>query len=210
MKTYEFRLKFHWSLPLRRQAIIWINDGYFNDTYMRHSASVSLKNIWILIRTQRVLFHGNHMAANHHYLNQWRLSLLTHLQTAFVCQIPANIIWSMHNSIGAKQQHQAIMPGVIFTNHLQNIPICNRYFARCVTLKQLEQIFNQNFYGNILYLHMCWTKHWLLAILWHKACVIVACCFFSQDVCFALNGRRLGFVQIHQLYIVGLLAFFQL
>ena len=27
--------------PIRRQAIIWTNDGYFTDAYMRHSASMS-------------------------------------------------------------------------------------------------------------------------------------------------------------------------
>ena len=27
--------------PRRRQAIIWTNDGYFTDAYMRHSASMS-------------------------------------------------------------------------------------------------------------------------------------------------------------------------
>ena len=27
--------------PARRQAIIWINDGYFIDANMRHSASIS-------------------------------------------------------------------------------------------------------------------------------------------------------------------------
>ena len=27
--------------PSRRQAIIWTNDGYFTDAYMRHSASMS-------------------------------------------------------------------------------------------------------------------------------------------------------------------------
>ena len=27
--------------PSRRQAIIWSNDGYFADAYMRHSASMS-------------------------------------------------------------------------------------------------------------------------------------------------------------------------
>ena len=59
MKMFEFQLKFHWSLflkvqlkyssigldyglaPSRRQAIIWTNDGKFNDAYMRHSASMS-------------------------------------------------------------------------------------------------------------------------------------------------------------------------
>ena len=28
-------------VPLRRQAIIWNNDGYFTDEYMHHSASMS-------------------------------------------------------------------------------------------------------------------------------------------------------------------------
>ena len=59
MKMFKFRLRFHWSLcprvqstifhigsdnvlvPARRQAIIWTNDGYFIDAYMRHSASMS-------------------------------------------------------------------------------------------------------------------------------------------------------------------------
>ena len=27
--------------PARRQAIVWTNDGYFTDAYMRHSASMS-------------------------------------------------------------------------------------------------------------------------------------------------------------------------
>ena len=27
--------------PTRRQAIIWTNDGYITDAYMRHSASMS-------------------------------------------------------------------------------------------------------------------------------------------------------------------------
>ena len=27
--------------PIRRQAIIWTNDGKFTDAYMRHSASMS-------------------------------------------------------------------------------------------------------------------------------------------------------------------------
>ena len=27
--------------PLRRQAIIWNNDGYFTDAYMRHSSSLA-------------------------------------------------------------------------------------------------------------------------------------------------------------------------
>ena len=59
MKTYEFHLRFHWSLflmfhlqyssigsdnslvPFRRQAIIWTNGGKFTDVYMHHSASMS-------------------------------------------------------------------------------------------------------------------------------------------------------------------------
>ena len=55
MKIYEVRLIFHWifvpkysiigwdngSAPTMRQAIIWTNDGKFNDEYMRHSASMS-------------------------------------------------------------------------------------------------------------------------------------------------------------------------
>ena len=63
MKMIEFRLKFQWSLfprvqltyssigsdiglaPSRRQAIIWTNDGWFTDAYIRHSASMSLKKI---------------------------------------------------------------------------------------------------------------------------------------------------------------------
>ena len=28
-------------MPDRRQAIIWTNDGWFTDAYMRHSASMS-------------------------------------------------------------------------------------------------------------------------------------------------------------------------
>ena len=28
-------------VPVRRQAIIWTNDGKFTDAYMRHSASMS-------------------------------------------------------------------------------------------------------------------------------------------------------------------------
>ena len=27
--------------PVRREAIIWTNDGWFTDAYMRHSASMS-------------------------------------------------------------------------------------------------------------------------------------------------------------------------
>ena len=45
MKMYEFRLKSIGSdnglAPIRRQAIIWTNDGYFTDVYMRLSASIS-------------------------------------------------------------------------------------------------------------------------------------------------------------------------
>ena len=59
MKMYEFWLRFHCSLfprvklaifhicsdnglaPVRRQAIIWTNDGSSTDADMRHSASVS-------------------------------------------------------------------------------------------------------------------------------------------------------------------------
>ena len=29
------------SAPTRRQAIVWTNDGYIIDAYMRHSASMS-------------------------------------------------------------------------------------------------------------------------------------------------------------------------
>ena len=38
-------------MPNRRQAIIWTNDGYFTDAYMRHSASMSLmgdENGWCI------------------------------------------------------------------------------------------------------------------------------------------------------------------
>ena len=57
IKMFEFRLNSHWKLvhsglinmidldnglaPTRRQAIIWTNDDYFADVYMRHSASMS-------------------------------------------------------------------------------------------------------------------------------------------------------------------------
>ena len=59
MTMLEFRLRFDWSLfprvhyqyssigsdnglaPIRRQAIIWTNDGCFTNAYMRHSASMS-------------------------------------------------------------------------------------------------------------------------------------------------------------------------
>ena len=58
-KIYEFQLNFtevgsygsnqHYSsigsgnglAPSRRQVIIWTNDGYFTNAYMRHPASVS-------------------------------------------------------------------------------------------------------------------------------------------------------------------------
>ena len=33
--------KMAWRRGSRRQAIIWTNDGYFTDAYMRHSASMS-------------------------------------------------------------------------------------------------------------------------------------------------------------------------
>ena len=60
---FEFRLKYHWNLfprvqltifqlgsdnglaPTRRQAIIWTNDGYITDIYMRHSASMSYSKL---------------------------------------------------------------------------------------------------------------------------------------------------------------------
>ena len=32
--------------PSRRQAIIWTNDGYFTDAYLRHSASMSFNGSW--------------------------------------------------------------------------------------------------------------------------------------------------------------------
>ena len=35
-------------MPSRRQAIIWTNDGKFTDAYMRHSASINNKLIWLL------------------------------------------------------------------------------------------------------------------------------------------------------------------
>ena len=56
MKIFQFRLRFHWSVPngpihniptlvqmmaWRRPAIFWSNDGQFIDAYMHHSASVS-------------------------------------------------------------------------------------------------------------------------------------------------------------------------
>ena len=54
MKMLEFRFKFYWSLfqyssigsdnglaAGQRQAIIWTNDGYITDAYMRHLASMS-------------------------------------------------------------------------------------------------------------------------------------------------------------------------
>ena len=62
MKMYDFRLRFHWNLffkvrinnipalvqimapimaPTRQQAIIWINDNWVTDAYMRHWASMS-------------------------------------------------------------------------------------------------------------------------------------------------------------------------
>ena len=59
MKMFEFRFEIHWSLflrvqltisifdldnglaPTRRQAIIWTDDGWITDAYMRHSASMS-------------------------------------------------------------------------------------------------------------------------------------------------------------------------
>ena len=62
MKIYELRLIFHRILflrvklaissigsdnglaPTRRQAIIWINDGFIADTYMCHPASMSESN----------------------------------------------------------------------------------------------------------------------------------------------------------------------
>ena len=58
MKMYEFRPRFHWRLLQRvqlttfqhgldnglaqdrRQAIVWTNDGWFNDAYMSHSVSM--------------------------------------------------------------------------------------------------------------------------------------------------------------------------
>ena len=56
MEIYEFRLRIHWNLflrfeltifqhyglaPIRQHAIIWTNDLYFTDTYMRHLASLN-------------------------------------------------------------------------------------------------------------------------------------------------------------------------
>ena len=43
MKMNEFRLLFHCALFLsvKKEAIIWTNDGKFTDAYMRHSASMS-------------------------------------------------------------------------------------------------------------------------------------------------------------------------
>ena len=45
LKMFEFRLKFHWSLfqYCNIPTIIWTNDGYFTDAYMRHSASKSYR-----------------------------------------------------------------------------------------------------------------------------------------------------------------------
>ena len=46
MKMYEFWFRFHWRLFLkvqstRRQTIIWTNNGWFTDAYLRRSAPMS-------------------------------------------------------------------------------------------------------------------------------------------------------------------------
>ena len=55
--------------PTRRQAIIWTNDGWFTDAYMRHSASMSYSSAQ---RYGEVHMSDRSVVANQELLLHWR------------------------------------------------------------------------------------------------------------------------------------------
>ena len=60
--------------PGRRQAIIWINDGYFTDAHMRHCQWVKVKAWWYLIQEtiESLYFTNSKVNWNHRLLDWYR------------------------------------------------------------------------------------------------------------------------------------------